>query len=199
MAVACIMDFRGGVGSADYDWVIEHLDLGGRLPAGALYHAAGAMDDGWRVCDVWETAEQFEQFVESSVMPLVAERGMGEPHVELIELREVRRSASHSRPAGFAQVARLPGMDAAGFAVLDTAVLGPRRIVPPDCILQVDGPHADGWWLIDFWTTKAAYDAFIVQRVRPAMEVASLSGQPEFEGFDVHNSLYMPADQRVHA
>lgn len=200
MAVAFIMDFRGGFASAHYDWILDQMQLGGRLPEGALYHAAGDTGHGWRVCDVWETAEAFAHFSETQIAPLVAARGMTEPRVESIELREVRRSASHSRPAGFAQVVRMPGMDAAGFATLDTAVLGPRRIVPPDCILQVDGPHDDGWCLIDFWTTREAHDAFIEQRVRPAMEIATLTGPPAFEPMEVHNALYTVAtEQHAHA
>lgn len=199
MAVACIMDFRDGASRADYDWVIEQMDLGGRLPDGALYHAAGATADGWRVCDVWESAEEFQRFSAAQIGPLTAARGMAEPTLEMFEIREVRRNYSHTRAAGYAHLVRMPGLDAEGFAALDTAVLGPRRIVPPDCIFQVDGPHGDGWCLLDFWTTRAACDAFIERRVEPAMEMAALTGPPVFEELDVHSSLYMAAEQHVHA
>ena len=40
MAVVFIMDFAGGT-TEHYDAVLEKMGLGDRLPAGALFHAAG--------------------------------------------------------------------------------------------------------------------------------------------------------------
>ena len=62
MAHCFIMDFDGAT-AAQYDAVIEDMELGGRLPAHALYHGAGSPDGrSWRVVDVWETPEDFERF-----------------------------------------------------------------------------------------------------------------------------------------
>lgn len=197
MAVAYIMDFSAT--SADYDWVIERMGLvGDRLPAGALFHAAGATQDGWRVCDVWETAEQFDTFAEEQIRPLTAQRGMAPAAMESFEAHQVRRGTEPA-PAGFAHVVRIPGLDAEGFAALDTAVLGQRRVLPKDCIFHVNGPLGDGWCVLDYWTTRAARDAFVASKVRPAVEAMGASRPPTFEELDVHNSMYVATQARARA
>jgi hypothetical protein len=46
---------------------------------GLLSHAAGPTDDGWRVIDVWESAEAFERFG-AVIVPVLEEIGFpGEP------------------------------------------------------------------------------------------------------------------------
>jgi hypothetical protein len=75
MAVAFIMDFAGGT-TEHYDAVLEKMGLGDRLPAGALFHAAGVNDNGLQVCDVWESAEVFQRFAEGQIQPITQEVGL---------------------------------------------------------------------------------------------------------------------------
>ena len=68
MAVGIVMRFSG-VGSDKYDAVMNELglplgDVGGDWPEGLISHAAGsAQDGGWIVVDVWQSQEQFDQFL----------------------------------------------------------------------------------------------------------------------------------------
>ena len=66
MAVAFVMDFAGAT-LAQYDQVMEKMDLEGDLPPHALFHAVGQTDDGLRVVDVWEDDASYEQFAETQI------------------------------------------------------------------------------------------------------------------------------------
>ncbi len=81
MAVAFILDFEGG--SLDqYDAVVEKMDLGGKTPEGAHFHWVAKTEDGFRVVDVWESADAFNAFAEEKIGPLSAEQGLSEPKVD---------------------------------------------------------------------------------------------------------------------
>ncbi len=61
---------------------------------------------------------------------------------------------------------------------------------PPDGFLvHSAGPVHGGWGVIDFWESRAHFDTFIGERLRPAMEKADVSlGPPaEVKEFPVHN------------
>jgi hypothetical protein len=52
-----------------------------------LFHWVTATDDGFRVVDVWQTREQFEQFAHDAIGPLAAAVGYtGEPEVTVHEV-----------------------------------------------------------------------------------------------------------------
>lgn len=42
------------------------------FPVGAISHVAWMADDGFHVVDVWESAEQFDRFVNDRLMPVMA-------------------------------------------------------------------------------------------------------------------------------
>ena len=55
-------------------------------PPGGRIHVAWFGDDGLRVIDVWDSAEQFQSFVAARLMPGVAQIGIqGQPQVEFRE------------------------------------------------------------------------------------------------------------------
>ena len=83
------------------------MDLGGRLPAGALFHAAGVNEGGLQVCDVWESEEIFQQFAERKIGPITEEAGLPRPDVRSFEVSQVRGSGSG--PVAFVQQRRGPG------------------------------------------------------------------------------------------
>jgi hypothetical protein len=186
MAVAFIADFPGGT-IEDYEAVLEKMGLEGRLPAGAMYHAAGVDDAGLRVCDVWEPAEALHAFAETQIGPLTAERGMAEPIVRTFEVHQVRRT--DPAPIEFLQVVTIPGVDAEGFAALDTAVLGPERAAPAGCVFHVNGKLGDDWCVMDYWSSKEIRDAFIADKAMPAMQAAGVEQPPVIEELTVHNSI----------
>lgn len=53
------MEFDG-VGQEQYDGVIRDLALGGKTGSGGVVEAAGPVEGGWRVVDVWESAAAFD-------------------------------------------------------------------------------------------------------------------------------------------
>ena len=86
-----VMSMRwSGVTPEQYERSREVVNWEGDLPDGAILHIAGFDDNGIRVTDVWESAEQFQDFVESRLMPGVQEVGIqGEPEVEIFPVQNV--------------------------------------------------------------------------------------------------------------
>jgi hypothetical protein len=80
MPVAIVMDFEGGT-LAQYDEVIERMGFqrGGEGAPGGLFHWVAQTDSGIRVTDVWETAEQYQQFAEEQIGPISQEVGVPAP------------------------------------------------------------------------------------------------------------------------
>ena len=73
-----------GVTPEQYDAARDTVHWEGDVPDGAIYHVASFDDGGIWVTDIWESAEQFQRFVESRLMPGVQAVGItGEPHVEI--------------------------------------------------------------------------------------------------------------------
>ena len=86
MAVALILDFKGAT-LDQYDEVVEKMDLGGKVPPGAISHWSAATDDGFRVVDVWESRDAFDKFAEEKIGPISAEAGIdGPPEITSYEV-----------------------------------------------------------------------------------------------------------------
>lgn len=88
MAIIVTIDIPG-VGQKLYDACVSRLTDGGEfttladIPApGLITHAAGPVDGGWRVVDVWESEEAFESFGKI-LQPILADLGHadGEPQI----------------------------------------------------------------------------------------------------------------------
>jgi hypothetical protein len=185
MAITYIMDFDGGTREI-YDAILADMDLGGKMPAHGLFHGAGATDGGWRVVDVWESAEAFDEFSRAKIGPLSAKHGMAPPRVRSFEVANVREGEPGA--VTFLQVVTIPGVDAGGFADLDRRVL-PDDETPAGCVFHVNGPLADGWCVMDAWTSKAICAEFLKTQVEPAVMAAGITSMPQFENLDLHNSL----------
>ena len=84
-----------GVSQKLYDGVNEKINAVAGPPAGLIVHASGPADGGWRIVDVWESAEDFERFREERLRPAVMayaqEAGVdpGTPQTTLWELHDV--------------------------------------------------------------------------------------------------------------
>ena len=86
MAVGVLMEFASGDNAA-YDRVLERMGLtDGVPPTGGLYHVAGETNGGFRVVDVWESAEQFQKFAEEQIAPLSAAEGFPPPEITMWEV-----------------------------------------------------------------------------------------------------------------
>lgn len=83
MAVAMLMEWPG-VTREQYEAVMKELQLDANPPKGALFHVAGPMQGGWRVVDVWDSADAFHTFSEQRIMPAVRKVGVTtQPRIEV--------------------------------------------------------------------------------------------------------------------
>ena len=92
MAVAVLMNFAGGTNAA-YDRVLERMGLtDGHTPDHAIYHVAGETEGGFRVVDVWDSAEEFQKFAEEQIAPLSAAEGFPPPEVDMWEVHNTLKA-----------------------------------------------------------------------------------------------------------
>ncbi len=66
MALAMLAEIPG-LTRQQYEAVVTAVSRSGGTPAGALLHAAGPSDSGYRVVEVWETREAAEAFYGSEL------------------------------------------------------------------------------------------------------------------------------------
>jgi hypothetical protein len=82
MAVAVVQDFpeeETDRSTANYDAIHEKIMARAEEPTGLIIHTAGFTGNGFRIFEVWESREQFEQFARDVVMPAVMEVTAGNP------------------------------------------------------------------------------------------------------------------------
>ncbi len=76
-----------GVTPEQYDALKEAVKWDTDPAEGEIFHAASFDDKGLRVCDVWESEEDLNNFMRSRMMPGVQELGIpGQPQTEVLPL-----------------------------------------------------------------------------------------------------------------
>jgi hypothetical protein len=89
MAVAMFMHWPG-MTSDQYDAVMTRLGLDANPAAGGVLHVAAVTGDGVEVCEVWQTEQAFNGFLEQRMLPVVGELGIrGEPEIEVVPLHNL--------------------------------------------------------------------------------------------------------------
>ncbi len=83
--MAVVMKLRWeGVTSDQYDKACEVAGWEVDAPEGGIFHVAWFSDGGINVIDVWDSAEQFQDFLENRLGAATEAAGMqGEPSVEI--------------------------------------------------------------------------------------------------------------------
>jgi hypothetical protein len=67
-----------------YEKLRKTVNWEGNVPKGLQFHVASFNKEGMRVVDVWNSAEDFDNFTKSRLMPAVQQLGVkGEPQVEI--------------------------------------------------------------------------------------------------------------------
>jgi hypothetical protein len=184
MAVALVLDFPGGT-REQYDEVVSRMHLDGHMAPGGQVHVAGPQGDGWRVIDVWDDMESFERFRDQQIIPHTREVGLAPPQVRVLEVDDAMDHDGSS--PGFAQFVLMPGLDRAAFRALHAEVV-PGGARPEGISFHVNGPLEGGWCVIDAWVSKESRDRFM-ERTRPMIERAPLSGPPTIEEMQVQASM----------
>ena len=89
MAVAMYMHWPG-ITSDQYDAIMAKLGLDANPPAGGVLHMATVTGEGVEVCDIWQTEQAFNSFLEHRMLPVVSELGLsGEPEVRVVPLHNL--------------------------------------------------------------------------------------------------------------
>ena len=89
MAIMMIMSWPG-VSLEQYDEVKGLVAWEDEAPVGGIFHATAHDGNGLRITDVWESAEDFQNFVNDRLMPGVSKVGVpGEPNVEVYPLHDI--------------------------------------------------------------------------------------------------------------
>ena len=77
-----------------YDGARETVHWEGDPAAGGMFHMAAFDGQRLRVTDLWESAEDFQRFVEGWLMPGIAQLGIsGEPQVEVYPAHRIFANA----------------------------------------------------------------------------------------------------------
>jgi hypothetical protein len=85
---------------------------------------------------------------------------------------------------------KLPGATAEQFDAANDHV-NPERTAPPGLLFHASGPIEGGWGIIDFWESRADFDAFSV-RIAEGMAAAGIQpqGPPDIKEFPVHEMIH---------
>ena len=89
MAVAVFMHFPG-LTRESYDRLMRDLGLDASPPAGEILHVAAQASEGINVCDLWQTKEAAESFVQQRLRPALLARGVDiQISIDVLPLRNV--------------------------------------------------------------------------------------------------------------
>jgi hypothetical protein len=77
MAVAVFIRYVG-VSLHEYDALMARFAFDASPPIGEIVHIAAEADGGVDVCEVWQTAEAAESFIEQRLAPALVEQGISD-------------------------------------------------------------------------------------------------------------------------
>jgi len=82
---------------------------------------------------------------------------------------------------------KFAGLEQEQFDAVNARV-DPSSDPPEGLIFHASGPIDEGWGVIDFWESRAAFDDFLQRRVQPAVAASGvkMQGQPDIKEFAVH-------------
>jgi heme-degrading monooxygenase HmoA len=70
------------VSQEQYEAARKEVNWEGNTPTGAKFHVSWFADDGFHVLDIWDSQQDFENFVQNRLGPAVAKIGVqGQPKV----------------------------------------------------------------------------------------------------------------------
>ena len=89
--MAILMQMKwAGVTQAQYEAIRKSVAWETQKAEGGRFHVAAFGPEGLRVVDLWESAELFNRFVETRLMPGVKAAGIqGDPEVEVLPVHAI--------------------------------------------------------------------------------------------------------------
>jgi len=189
VAISAVLQFASDTDARTiYDAVIEEMGVRDNAPEGAIYHWAAPVPGGIRVCDLWETAEAFEEFAQAKIGPLTAKHGLKPPAVEVDVVHNIIKGdvTSHS---GMGLIIEVEGDSKKLLAAYDAtnAALGANKKAPAGLVMHSCAATAKGIRIVDHWCSREEFEQF-AKVLGPALAAA---GMPDgrFEQFDVYNTI----------
>ena len=92
MAIGVLLDIPGGT-QDQYEEVNQKAFGNPKGPSepisGLIVHTAGATKSSWRIFDVWESEDDFQRFMNETIMPAMEGMDMPEIPPEIYELTTV--------------------------------------------------------------------------------------------------------------
>ena len=92
MAVAVIQEFEAAPES--YEKV--NAKIGDAQPDGLILHSVSHLGgDRWKLVDIWESADDFQNFVQNTLIPAIAEVDPDAPQApepEILEIRDLQKT-----------------------------------------------------------------------------------------------------------
>ena len=90
MAAVCVMLQFATMDRAKYDDVMKALDWkNSGAPKGLISHIAGPMNVGWGVVDVWESQEDFDNFLTTDLTKAFIPRSRHDPKILWVDDAEI--------------------------------------------------------------------------------------------------------------
>lgn len=90
MPVLVVIEVPGGTSDLD-EALTEAWRITSNPPSGNRLRLAGPMDGGWRVISLWDSAEQFQEFLEERLHLSLDDAGEEQPTVTFWEIEKVHR------------------------------------------------------------------------------------------------------------
>jgi len=84
-----VVEVPGGNSALD-EVLMQAWHVTGRPPPGNRLRIAGPMDGGWRVVSLWDSAEQFQDFMRERLHMTLDDLGDGQPTISIWDVETVR-------------------------------------------------------------------------------------------------------------
>jgi hypothetical protein len=86
---------------------------------------------------------------------------------------------------------KLPGVTEEQFEAAH-AHINPDRSSPPGMLFHASGPIDGGWGVIDFYESRADFDAFLESNIQPGIAASGvqMQGPPDIKEFPVHEIIH---------
>jgi hypothetical protein len=196
MAISAVMLFHSNDDVRKiYDAVIDEMGVRDNAPRGLIYHLCAPVSGGLRVCDVWESREEFERFAQLQIGPITSKHGLTAPLVEITPVHEMAlgRSTAHQGTGLFVE------WEGDTTMLLQRIVEANARMNfnanPPDgLIVHWTVPSITGVRIIDHWRSREDFNRFVQSRLAGTMDAIGMP-PPRIIEFAVYNTI----DPRVPA
>jgi hypothetical protein len=90
MSVLAVIEVPGGSLALD-EALADAWNLNDDPPAGNRFRMAGPMDGGWRVISLWDSREQFQDFLDERLRLTLDDPGGQQPTVSFWEIETMHR------------------------------------------------------------------------------------------------------------